>query len=112
MATNDKFITKVVAKIKGDEPEAKAIRIQTKAKAAFNTQIALLESKKAESENTLDDARVSLDNAIYPETLGDSTVYIRGIKIAQEMVDAAADDLEAIEESITYYKDLRGDIFA
>lgn len=108
---NDKFISKVVAKIKGDEPAAKAARIQTKAKAAFNTQIALLESKKAEAENVLDDARAGLDDAIYPESLADSNSYIMGIKIAQKGVDAAEEALETIVDSITYYKSVKGETF-
>lgn len=106
------FKTKVVAKIKGDEAEAAAVKIESRAKAALNGQIAALESKKVEAEIKLDDARNALDDAKFPAALYDSTTYIHGIKTAQAALDFAEEGVETINESIEYYKKLKEELFA
>lgn len=111
MATNDKFKSKVVAKIKGDDAEVQAAKIESRAKAAITGQIAALNSKKVEAGIKLDDAKTALEDAIFPVSLTNGESYVYAIKTAQAAVDTAEDGVDAIKESIAYYESLLAETF-
>lgn len=102
-----KFAEVVVKKIKGDEAEVLAGKIERKAKSAFTSQIAALQSKKVELEDKKDTALAALEAAIYPDTqIFDSESYVRGVRTAQTGLDAAVDNIAAVDESIEFYEEL------
>lgn len=111
MAENNKFHSVVVAKIKGDDAGALADKIEKKAKAAFHGQIAALESKKVDAMMKRDDAKSAFNDALYPATLLTGEQYIGGIKSAQAYLEVTEEEVEAIEESISRYKDLLNTTF-
>lgn len=106
------FKNKVVSKIKGDEAEVVATRVESRAKAAFAGQVAALAASKVEAGIKLDDAKLALEDAFYPAGDINGSTYIQNIKLAQAKADAALDAVEAIDESIEYYQDLSETLFS
>lgn len=101
------FIKEVIARLKGDDAEVKAAKISRKAISAVEGQLAALNSKKVDLENTVEDAAEFLNNAKYPiELISDNQSYIRGIEKAQKAYDEAVENLENVEQSIAYFTEL------
>jgi len=102
------FVRTVVARLKGDDAEVLALKIERKANSAFKGQIAALEAKVVDLENTVADKEEALQNAIYPSVLfTDNNTYIRSIQSAQAELDRAKENLEEVTNSIAYFTDLQ-----
>jgi hypothetical protein len=98
------FIKEVSNKLKGDNVEALAAKISRKALSAVDGQIASLNSKKVDLENSLEEAQEALSEAIYPTTVFSSNeAYIQGILRAQKSVDQAQESLDATNEAHKYF---------
>lgn len=106
------FAKQIVARAKGDDVEALANKNERKARAAFNSQIAALESKIVDDQSAVEDTKEAYDNAIYPtEPITNNTFYIKSIVSAKEAVDNAEANLKSTEESLAFYKKLVKDRF-
>lgn len=101
------FMKQVVAKLKGDDAEAKAAKISRKGLSAVEGQIAALNSKKVDCEGEVEDATEALDAAKFPtEMITDNMTYIKGIKSAQERLDSKKAELDGVNDSLKYFGDL------
>jgi predicted nucleic acid-binding Zn-ribbon protein len=101
------FIKEVIARLKCDEPEAKAAKIARKALSAVESQLAALRARKVDLENNLEDAKEALKNAKYPtEVFVSNQDYIKTIQSAQKACDNSQEELDAVNESITYFEEL------
>lgn len=98
------FIKEVTARLKGDDNEALAAKISRKAVSAFEGQLASLNSKKVDLENTLEEALEHLHDSIYPtKVFSSNEQYIQNILSAQKAVDQAQENLDATERAIEYF---------
>lgn len=101
------FIKQVLGKLKGDDNEVLAAKISRKAVSAIEGQLASLNSKKVDLENTLEDAQEGLTNATYPTSVfSDNSNYCQQILHAQQRVDQAQENLEATEKAYEYFSKL------
>lgn len=104
---SSKFAKEVVSRIKGDDAEVLASKIERKAKSALRSQINSLEARKVDLEQSKEDADLGLENTIYTDkAIVNGEDYIKGIKYAQERLDLAASNLEAVEEAIEFWEDI------
>ena len=102
------FVKTVVARLKGDDAEVLALKIERKANSALKGQLAALEAKVVDLENIVADKEEALNNAIYPSTLfTDNSAYIGSIQRAQAALDEAKDNLQHVMESIEYFTNLQ-----
>jgi len=101
------FIKEVLNRLTGDNTEALAAKISRKAISAVEGQLASLNSKKVDLENTLEEAEENLANAKYPTTVFSSNEsYISTILNNQKHVDQATENLEATNKAIEYFNEL------
>lgn len=110
MSTSKKgqlFVKEVVARIKGDDAEALANKIARKALSAVESQIAALNARQVDLENTVEDNQDKLKEAKFPTTMfSENASYIHTIKRAQDQLDASVADLEDVKESLKYFNEL------
>ena len=107
-ATVTNFVKTVVARLKGDDAEVLALKIERKANSALKGQLAALEAKVVDLENIVSDKEEALSNAIYPSTLfTDNSAYISSIQRAQTSLDDAKANLQQVVESIEYFTNLQ-----
>lgn len=101
------FIAQVVAKLKGDDAEAKAAKNARKALSAVEGQLAALRAREVDLENNVEDANEALNNAKFPtELITSNTYYIASIQKAQSAYDTAVSSLDEVKESIVYFEKL------
>jgi len=101
------FIKEVLARLTGDGTEALAAKISRKAVSAIEGQLASLNSKKVDLENTLEEAEENLEAAKYPVTIiSQNETYISNILTAQRKVNEAKANLEATVEAAKYFEEL------
>lgn len=102
------FGKQVLARLKGDDAEVLALKIERKASSAFKGQVAALEAKVVDLENIVADKEEALQNAIYPSALfTDNSSYIASIQRAQASLDEAKENLQQAVDSITYFNKLQ-----
>lgn len=107
-----KFTKAVVLRIKGDEADAAAVKIERKAKSAFNSQISALEARKVDLEQKKEDADLALENAVYTDKpIENGEYYIQNIKAARTALDRVEEEVEAVIDSIEFYQALRDEMF-
>lgn len=98
------FVKEVMNRLKGDDTEALANKIGRKAISALQGQVAALEAKLVDDENTVEDAQDALNNAKYPTVLfSDNKSYCQNILNAQSRLDEKTAELEATKSSIAYF---------
>lgn len=101
------FLQEVLNRLTGDNDAAKAAQITRKSLSAFEGQIAALNAQLVDDENTLEDAKTALNNAIYPINLfKDNRNYCALIVDAQEAIDEAQETVDNTTNSIKYFQDL------
>jgi formylmethanofuran:tetrahydromethanopterin formyltransferase len=99
------FVKEVVARIKGDDAEAKASKIARKAISAIDVQIATLKGKVVEAEVNVESKEESLKAALYPtEVFSNNQIYCENIRRANEAFEAAKDELEDLNASIKFFE--------
>lgn len=108
MSTTTNFVKTVIARLKGDDAEVLALKIERKANSALKGQLAALEAKVVDLENIVADREDALNNAIYPSQLfTDNSSYISSIQRAQASLDEAKENLQQVVDSITYFTNLQ-----
>lgn len=101
------FIKQVIAMAKGDEATVIAAKNERKAISSLKGQIASLEGKKVDAENAVEEAKEALHAAKFPTVqIADSKHYLDNIRTKKAAVDAAQEELDAIEDSIEYWTEL------
>ena len=99
------FVKEVIARLKGDDVEAKANKIARKAISALDVQIATLKGSMVEAEVQVENKEELLKNAMYPtEIFTNNQDYCESIKYAQSSLDSAKDRLEDIQDSIKFFE--------
>lgn len=107
MAKITNFAKQVFAQLSGDTDGVIAAQNERKAVSGLESQIAVLKGKVVDQEETVKDREEELLKAKYPASrITDRDSYLRGIKAAQERVDAAKDALAETNDSIKYWQDL------
>lgn len=95
MKKSTNFIKQIVALIKGDDAEVKALKIQKQADSACKIELAILEGKTIDLEGKIETAKENLDLARvnYGELIEDRTQYVRNLFIAKNNLIKAENDL-------------------
>ena len=100
------FLKLAVAIITGDDAEAKAIKIQSKAKAAIKAQIAVKQAEILDLEENLQTAKENLEKALANNgNLIDADGkerYITGLFSANEKLERAQKALDATNGDVTF----------
>lgn len=109
MSNVDKKITNfaksVLALMKGETDEAKALKIERKCLSYHEGQISSLKASLIDKEDAVQDCEEKLTAAIFPvEIPSNPNTYIGGIKDAQEAYDNAIGELTSTKESIAYFE--------
>jgi hypothetical protein len=104
MKTN--FIQAIIAKLKGEDAETRAKKIQNKALSAFTAEIAVQEPNLLDLEENVENARVDVEEALIngAEPIKDRVAYLRNYMAAQERLQKAEDDLQAAIEQVQLLK--------
>ena len=72
------FFKECVARIKGDDAEAKAAKVARKAVSAIASQIGAQKTKIVDDEIAVENAQEAFNNTLYPsEVQNDNREYIR-----------------------------------
>ncbi len=101
------FAKQALAFIKGDTDGVIVAQNERKANSHLKSQIAVLEGKVVEQEETVNDRKESLAKAKFPsERITDGESYLDRIRRAQANLDAAQETLDNTNESIAYWKAL------
>lgn len=101
------FVKAVVARLKGDDAEVKGVKIARKAISAVEVQIAGLNAKQVDAEVALETAKEALADAKFPcDLITDGKAYCDKIVRAQELVQTRETELESIQHSIEFFREL------
>jgi hypothetical protein len=101
------FADLVVARLTGDDAKVKAIRIEKKAKSAFQSQIAALNAKIVDAEMHVEEALDKLNNTIVPDAdITDGKAYVERIVDAQDNLDEKNEELDQLKRSLEYFESL------
>lgn len=101
------LVQEIIARLKGDGAEALAAKISRKAVSAVEGQLAALNSKKVDLENSVEEAVETLNSAKFPTSVFSSNQsYVDAILRAQKGVDEAKAELESVNTAIKYFTDL------
>lgn len=98
------YVKEMIARIKGDDAEAIAIKNQRKAISAFKTELALKQNKVLSLEDTVEEANENLNNALlnHGKPITDRADYMDAVLDAKNNLLDAEEDLEAIHEEIEF----------
>ena len=112
--TTKKFLERVVAVIKGDDPEAIGKKIQKRAKAAITAQIAAKEAHTLILEESLENAKEAQERAVINSgnLISDNDSYVLGILRASRDVSNAEQKLADHKEDIDTLKASLKDVSA
>lgn len=98
------YAKQTIAFLKGDEEGQIVARNERKADAILRGQLSSLDNKKVNAEIEVETAQDNLDRAKFPtELISDGESYLKGIREAQEHLEATQEALAEIEESIEYW---------
>ena len=102
----ENFIKEVVAIIKGDDAEAKGLKILRQADSAFKTQISSLTGDTVTLEDALDEAKEALRLARLNNgnLITDRNVYIKNILEKQNAIIEAQEALDEHVAKIEFLK--------
>jgi DNA repair exonuclease SbcCD ATPase subunit len=97
------FIKQFVAMVKGDEAEAIAAKVQRKAIAALDSELANLKGELVDKEQALEDANENLSKAILNNgnEISDRKYYVQGLIKAKAQITEAQDSLEDLKHTIS-----------
>ena len=99
------FAKQVLAQLAGDTDGVIAAQNERKCLSALESQIAVLNGKVVDQEETVKDREEALNKAKFPSVkVVDRDAYLRGIKEAQARLDDAQSTLNDTNESIAYWK--------
>lgn len=102
------LVREIAARIQGDDNAAKAAKIARKCVSSVKSQIAALEAREVDLEDSLETALENLNNAQYPtEAISSGQSYIRGIESAQQAFNDAEEELASVKDSIAYFVELQ-----
>ena len=104
------YAKEIKALLTGNEADMIAAQNERKALSAVNGNIAAIEAKLVDQEESVRDAEESLKLSKYPKVkITDNAAYIQGIRNAQKCLTNAQDTLEDTKKSLQYWKDLKED---
>lgn len=110
--TVSSFVREVLARLKGDAETVIAEKNERKARSAFNGQIAALEARIVDSEDKVGEAEEAFKAAKYPVVIiGSAQSFVEGVRNAHTKWESAKDELSALKESLTFFKNLVNDEF-
>lgn len=102
------FVKEVTARLKQDQNAVVVLKNQRKADSAINSQLAALESRVVDLEETVENRTEALNDAKYPTTLiTDNKRYVESIIMAKEDLDDAQTALDDAKESIAFFQQLQ-----
>ena len=102
-----KFVQATIAFITGDTDTAIALKNERQSKSAIKGQISALEGALINAETKVEVAEEALEKAIHPTALiTDHSAYYRNIVRAQQNLDEANSELDAVLESKDYAEHL------
>lgn len=105
------FVKQVIAQLTGDENQAIALKNARKADAAVSAQLASLNSRQVDLENTLEEAQEAYNQAKYPKiAITDNKRYIDGVEAAHRKLETVQGDLDDVQTSIKFYKELAAEM--
>lgn len=101
------FIELVLAYLKGDEAEAKAIRIQKRGAAILKCEISVLESNVLKQQDKVEQAKENLMKATINNGSAEfeEDKYMSGLVKAQNEFKTAQNELEALEKKLAFFKE-------
>jgi multidrug resistance efflux pump len=106
------FFEEVIARIKGDNPETLAKKIERKAQCAVESQIAGLKAAINDKKDDVADKEEALHNAIYPcELFTQGRHYVESVSTAKAAVDCAKAELAEMEEQLKFWEETLKDKF-
>lgn len=101
------FAGQVLGFLKGDGNEELANKIARKALSAIDGQVAALNAREIDAENSLEEAEDALEKAIYPSVMiTNNESYCQNIVYYQQRVDEAKANLEQIKDSKKFFEGL------
>jgi hypothetical protein len=111
MGTNLKkgelFVKEVIARIKGDDAEAKASKIARRAISAIDVQVATLKGRIVEAEVDVENKEEVFKTALYPtEVFTNNQIYCNNIASANQQLEEAKETLENLKNSIKFFEDV------
>lgn len=106
MSKLNRFGRLVMATLKGDDAEAKRVKIESKAIAAFNAQIAIKEARTLDLKEAVDEAKTKIDLALINngELIQNREKYLEAYMEAIEELEYAQDNLKIHLEGIDSLK--------
>jgi hypothetical protein len=108
MQKTTNFVKQLTARLKQDQDTVVVLKNQRKADSAINSQLAALESRVVDLEETVENRTEALNDAKYPTTLiTDNKRYVDNIVRAKEALDNAQSELDSAKESIVFFKQLQ-----
>ena len=106
------FYRKVLAKIKGDDAEFKALTIFQKSKGLLELEVAKLVYEVSQAKNAVAEAQVKYDDSLFPKEVPEKDAYVAKINAAYDVLEAEKETFEDLEYSLQYYKEIIADKFA
>lgn len=98
------YLKELTARLKGDEAGKIAAQNERKANSAIKGQLAALNAKIVDDENTVEDKQEAYNNALYPTSkITDNQAYVRNLVNAKENLDGAKNSLESTKKSIAFF---------
>lgn len=101
------FVDLAVAIIKGDDAEAKAIKIQSRASKIVKSQLSAYELEKSSAEDTVEEAKENYNLALVNngEVITNNESYLQGLVDATAVLEAAEEKLAETMENIQMFQD-------
>lgn len=101
------FVQLMVAYIKGDDAEAKALKIQKTARAEIKAQIAIKNAETLRFEGAIERAKESLKLAKFNhgELISDEKAYLNGLMSAKATLVSAEETLEKHLEGVKFLEE-------
>jgi len=107
MKTMKSYVKQVLAQLTGDQNTVVAEKNYRKASSAVKGQIASLEAKLVDDEQSLENAQEALNKAKYPTfEVSDQKGYVQNVVRATEAVEANQATLDSTKKSIEFFKSL------
>lgn len=101
------FAKSVLALMKGETDEVKALKIERKCLSYLEGQISSLKASLIDKEDAVSDTGDKLTASIFPVEIPTNPMgYVNDIKQSQENYDKAVEALEDTKETIKFYENI------
>lgn len=104
------FVKSIIARLKGDDAEVAALKIQKQATARLKQHLASMEGDRLSLEENIETAKENIglsiiNNGNYINDTSEGNAYVRGIVAATQRLQDANDALEAHDKTVVILKE-------